>query len=390
MTFGSGRGTRAILRRLACAFVRAEATRLRGSVGRRLPPGDWSDEMELGERGLDLDSLERLGALGALAQAFRVRDEALPIEPPTRVGDWLEWIERGDGWETGSLVVWTSGSTGIPKPCPHDVAELRGEAEHLAARLPGRLRVVSLVPAHHLYGIVWTAFLPDALRVDVVDRTVGSPLSLRTGDLVVAVPDQWLAIVRLGVTVPEDCIAVSSAGTITDDLAGSLLRLGFRRVVDVYGSSETGAIAMRDAPDQGYDLLPRWGLVVDGDNWALRDRRGSVLPLPDQVERLGKRLLRPIGRRDNAVKVGGRNVWPEHVASVLRETEGVAEVAVRLGSQGGLKAFVVPRIGADAAVLRRALEEVALARLETEQRPRSFTFGTSLPRNEMGKLSDWS
>lgn len=390
MKIAPSRERQAVLRRLACAFVRAEAVRLRGPEGRPLPPGDWADGMELGERGLDLDSLERLGALGALAEAFHLRDDLFPAAPPTHVGDWLKWIEHGNRWDMGTLAVRTSGSTGLPKACLHDVAELREEAHCLATRLPDRRRVVALVPVHHLYGIVWTVFLPEALGVDVVDRVLGSPLSLQAGDLVVAVPDQWKAIERLGVTVPEDCIAVSSAGTITNELADALIRLGFRRVVDIYGSSETGAIAMRDAPDPAYDLIPRWDLVADGGDWGLRDRRGRILPLPDHAERLGERLLRPIARRDGAVQVGGRNVWPEQVANVLREANGVADIAVRLGKHGGLKAFVVPVAGTNTAALRQALEDVAVATLEREQRPRGYSFGASLPRNAMGKLTDWS
>lgn len=390
MTVGLSRGRQAVLRRLACAFVRAEAVRLRGPEGRPLPPGNWADGIELGERGLDLDSLERLGALGALVEAFHLRDDSLPSDPPTHVGDWLNWIEHGTRWDNGFLAVRTSGSTGLPKACLHDVAELREEARCLTTRLPDRRRVVALVPVHHLYGIVWTVFLPEALDVDVVDRTLGSPLSLEAGDLVVAVPDQWKAIERLGVTVPEDCIAVSSASTITDELVGNLIRLGFRRVIDIYGSSETGAIAMRDAPNPAYDLLPRWDLVADGLDWGLRDRRGRMIPLPDHVERLGERLLRPIARRDGAVQVGGRNVWPEHVANVLRETNGVADITVRLGKHGRLKAFVVPVAGTTTAVLSQALEDVAAATLEQEQRPRGYSFGASLPRNAMGKLTDWS
>lgn len=390
MTAGPPTLGRAVVRRIACALVRAEATRLRGVDGLPLPTGDWSDEIRLDERGLDLDSLERLGALGTLAESFRLAENRLPATPPACVGDWLDWIADGFHPETGLIAVRTSGSTGVPKLCLHDVSELLAEAQHLATRVPGRGRVVALVPAHHLYGIVWTVLLPAALGVDAVDRTLGSPLGLEPGDLVVAVPDQWRAIVRLGLAVPDDCIAVSSAGTMDADLASDLLRVGFRRVVDVYGSSETGAIAIREAPDPSYELLPRWDLVVRGDDWFLQDRKGCLLPLPDHIEHLGERRLRPTARRDGAVKIGGRNVWPERVAGVLRETVGVAEVAVRLGAQGRLKAFVVPLHDVDVALLLLALETAAFEGLEPAERPRSYRFGSSLPRNMMGKLADWN
>jgi hypothetical protein len=81
------------------------------------------------------------------------------------------------------MTVATSGSTGSPRLCIHNVADLLDEAVFLAAQFTGRRRVVALVPAHHLYGIIWTALLPDALGVPVVVRTIGAPLGLTAGEL---------------------------------------------------------------------------------------------------------------------------------------------------------------------------------------------------------------
>ena len=133
-----------------------------------------------------------------------------------------------------------------------------------------------------------------------------------------------------------------------------------------------------------------WQLLPLGDHdWQLADN-GGLRDLPDYVERIGDRSLRPIGRRDGAVQVGGHNVWPGHVAGMLRAIDGVADAAVRLHANGRLKAFIVPDAGHDPSELYVRIEQAAAERLAAPERPRNLRFGATLPRNAMGKLEDWA
>ena len=380
---------RAAAHRIACAVVAAEVGRIRETD---LPDAgsDWPEDRAIGDEGLGLDSLERLGAIGALAETFGLDDALLGGTPPRSVGDWTNWILRHHATGGGRLTVHTSGSKGRPRPCVHALADLLGEAAWLGARFADRRRVVAMVPAHHLYGMIWTALLPGALGVPVVVRTIGVALDLAAGDLVVAVPDQWQAMLRLVRRFPADVIGVTSGGPIDDAIAAELRTAGLSRLIDIYGSSETSGIAVRDVPAAGYDLLPRWRLVpLDDSDWQLADGSGVIFPLPDHVERLADRMLRPVRRRDGAVQVAGHNVWPERVAEVLRGVDGVADVAVRLHVNGRLKAFVVPDAGQDVAELSRALDQAIAAQLTAPERPKNIRFGAALPRNAMGKLQDW-
>lgn len=382
---------RAAAHRITCAVVSAEVCRFRQADRHGIAEGDWPEAAIVGDEGLGLDSLEQLGALGALAETFDLDDTLLDDRPMTRVRDWVDWVMLGQGAGIGRITVRTSGSTGSPRPCVHAMADLLDEAAFFARQCAERRRIVALVPAHHLYGIVWTALLPAALAAPTVSRAVGTRMNLAAGDLVVAVPEQWQAMLRLNRRFPEGVVGVSSAGPLDAALAADLLRTGLMRLIDVYGSSETSAIAMRDAPDPSYDLLPRWRLAPLGDDdWQLVDRTGRIAQLPDHVERTAERALRPIGRRDGAVQVAGHNVWPARVARILREADGVADVAVRLHGNGRLKAFVVPRERCDPAAVSAALESIAATRLTDPERPRSFRFGTALPRNPMGKLENWA
>jgi 4-coumarate--CoA ligase (photoactive yellow protein activation family) len=377
--------------RIACAVVVAEVRRIREADLPRPGMSDWPEETLIGEEGLGLDSIEQLGALGALAETFNLADSLLGTEPPQTVGDWIDWIMLGHTAPNTQMTVRTSGSTGSPRLCVHAVADLLDEAAFLATQFADRRRVVAMVPAHHLYGIIWTALLPSVLGAPVVLRVIGTALDLIPGDLVVAVPDQWAAMVRLTRRFPGDVMGVSSAGPLDDTIAIGLLRAGLVRLVDVYGSSETGAIALRDLPATVYDLLPRWHLTAQGDqDWRLVSGSGKLMELPDHIERTGERSLRPVGRRDGAVQVAGHNVWPERIAQLLRETDGVADAAVRLHANGRLKAFVVLHDGRHPVEMAPLLEQVVAARLAPHQRPTSFRFGATLPRNVMGKLEDWA
>ncbi|WP_076070760.1 AMP-binding protein [Sphingomonas montana] len=382
---------RPAVHRIACAVVAAELRRLRDTNQLGMIGDDWLDPTPIGDDGLGLDSLEQLGALGALAEAFDLDDSVLGDDPPRTVGAWVDWIMQAPASPDRRMTVSTSGSTGSPRPCVHAVADLLGEAAFLAARLPGRRRVVALVPAHHLYGVIWTALLPDSLGVPVVVRRVGAPLGLTAGDLVVAVPDQWLALSRILRRFPDDVVGVSSAGKLDEGLASGLLTAGLARLIDIYGSSETGGIAMRDVPATAYELLPRWRLSAQGDDdWRLVDPADRFHDLPDHVERIDDRVIRLLGRRDGAVKVAGHKVWPERVARQLRTVPGVADAAVRLHANGRLKAFIVPQHDRDPAALSALIEQAVVAHLTDPERPKSFRFGPALPRNAMGKLEDWA
>ncbi len=382
---------RSAVHRIVCAVVAAEFRRQRGTDHPDAAKGDWPASKPIGDNGLGLDSVEKLGALGALAVAFDLDDSLLSDDPPQTVDAWVDWVMHAHVEGNGRITVATSGSTGSPRPCVHDVVDMIDEAAFLATQFTGRRRVVALVPAHHLYGMIWTALLPDALGVPVVVRAIGAPLRLAASDLVIAVPEQWQAFVRIVRRFPEDVIGVSSAGFLNDSVAAGLLAAGLTRLVDVYSSSETGGIAMRDVPANGYDLLPRWRLSEHGDeDWRLVDRHGRFYDLPDFVERIGDSTLRPIGRHDGAVQVGGRNVWPERVANSLRTVDGVADVAVRLHPHGRLKAFVVPKPDHDPVQLSARIEHFMVIRLADQERPKGFRFGPALPRNAMGKLEDWA
>ena len=325
----------------------------------------------------------------ALADAGRHHALALS----DRFGEWLDIIEGA--WRAGSTTMTfsTSGSTGKPKRCTHALAELDAEARYFAGRFGEYRRVLAFAPAHHIYGFLFSALLPEKLGVPCLDTAaaIEALATLQRGDLIVAFPERWFWIERVVRRWPCGVHGVTSTAPCPRDLIAALTEAGLGGFSEVYGSSETAGIGVRSWPETAYRLLPRWRFA-DDEGEALTDEAGHRVGLPDSVERQGTDTFVPIARRDGAVQVGGVNVYPDQVAAFLRTCPGVTEAAVRpTHSEHGLrlKAFVVPNGALEEDDLRARLADRIHRDLQPASRPCNLVFGDALPRNAIGKLSDW-
>ncbi|QJE02699.1 AMP-binding protein [Massilia forsythiae] len=446
------------LRRFIGDLLAAELAQAR--PGRAAPPPPWPHGVDL-VRDLGADSLDLLAMGSALAEALHLhqRGPAGGAHPGpadrllalSALDDWIDAVRTGlraqwaapdggagsdadAGANAAVLTFRTSGSAGTPKRCTHLLATLAQETLALAQLLPGRRRILSAVPSHHIYGFLFTVLLPRLLGIeDVVDLRSATPDVLlrgaRAGDLVVAHPGWWDALARLQPRFGADVAGVTSTAPCPDALADTLAEAGMR-LLQVYGSSETAGVGWRERAGAPFTLFPYWSRVEGADALArpLPDGGMARYPLQDRLDwrdaeeeagraqgrggareqagSTGRRFL-PGGRIDQAVQVGGVNVFPGYVAEVLRMHPAVQDASVRLmrpdeGTR--LKAFVVPRDGhlhatgdaagdadgaKDAGGLGAELAAWIGARLPAPERPAAYTFGARLPRQASGKPGDW-
>jgi 4-coumarate--CoA ligase (photoactive yellow protein activation family) len=352
---------------------------------------------------LDVDSLELLTLAGALSELTQMHESGIEdylLVRPT-IGDWVEILRHALESHSVQLTFRTSGSTGEPKRCSHALWTLCQEAQALSSLFAGRRRLLVAVPAHHIYGFLFTILLPQAgegAALPVVDLRGAGPAALareaRDGDLVIGFPDWWRGMLRAGARTSADVVGVTSTAPCPADVARGIADAGVRRLVEIYGSSESAGIGWRDRHDAPYRLFSHWSRGADGSLTRLQ-QDGSLLTLTcrDRLDWGGERDFLPAGRIDDAVQIGGINVFPERVREILRRHPEVADAAVRLmrpeeGSR--LKAFIVPRDPAcDTAALAAALAAWTRTRLSTPALPKSYSFGAVLPVSETGKACDW-
>jgi len=400
----SRRSLATVLQSLLTAELRA--ARGQGNPDARLPahlPTTWPDMTQIvsgsGE-GLGCDSLERLWLASAVNEMFHLHEAGGEdgLLADATFGDWIERVEAA--WRAGvaSVTFTSSGTSGQPKRYAHTANALHTEATFLAEHFRDRRRIVSLLPAHHAYGFLFAALLPDALGVAHVDATKLGPSeivrSLAPGDLVVTFPDRWRWLARSLPVWPDDVAGVVSTAPCPRDLIAALCERGLSGMTEVYGSSETAGVATRCWPEISYILMPHWRFVepVSEDAPEIVHVSGRRLVLPDRIRLQSANRFQLAGRRDGAVQVGGTNVYPDRVAARLRDRPGVDDAAVRLmrpeeGSR--LKAFIVPVIGTDVTALQTDLYGWIDSALSVAERPTALTFGSKLPTGIMGKSADW-
>ena len=362
------------------------------------PLGALGRDRRLDESDLGADSLSRLQLAERIADVFDLRRlgrEDLLLAKRD-LGSWLDLA--AESWAQGPdrFVFHSSGSQGEPKRVVHAAEHLWAEARVLAQHLPGRRRIVSLVPAHHIYGFIFTVLLPRALSVPVLDLSAEGAGALARHlaprDLAVAVPAVWRYLAAGLADVPKGVAGTSSAAPLDSETARTLVtQTGFARIVEVYGASETAGIGLRDHPDQPFQLLETWqagDAVADDTHTLVRAADGARIGAPDHLRWEGPRHLVPTGRQDGAVMIGGVTVHPDAVARQLAARPGVREARVR-PSGSRLKALLVPEADADWAAVKREVRAWAETALPPAERPTSYTLAASVPRDSMGKETDW-
>ena len=372
--------------RLIYSGVWSLLTRQRG-----LPPDLPSLEKAKGQS-LKFLQINELNKFDQLNEKFFGLKNISPAQPSETIASYAERLF--DLWRNGqrTITFYTSGSTGEPVPSLHSEEMLRQEIAEAAALLPHPSRVMVTVPLLHSYGFVFGVLFPKILNIRAIDTpplpTIISGL-MEKGDMLVTFP---MLLARLQNSPPPNVTTLSATAPCPDELFQELTQKGFASLTEIYGASETGAIAARLGPGW-FKLLGYWQKASDNHlQRKLTDGKLMPFPLPDHAKWHDDEHFRPAGRRDKAVQVGGVNVYPAKVAAVILEHKAVKECAVRLMTpQEGerLKAFVVPDPKADEQTVRRELAAWLKAKLSPPERPGSLMFGPRLPISVSGKAADW-
>lgn len=348
----------------------------------------------LGPDGADLDSLELLGAAGHVNEFFRLHESGVEdvLLRKRRIGEWAEIVLHGLSEGTSGVTFATSGTTGTPKQVTHSWATLEQEITFLAEVFSTRSRVISTVPAHHIYGFLFTVLLPTHRELPTLSFSWEQLGDLKKhvapGDLVVSHPTLWRYLSQSVTSRPKGVWGTSSTAPLPADIHTRVRRAGIERLIEIYGSTETGGVGMRERPEDPFELFPY--LSPEADSRLERrnpDGTSEQLELQDRIEWVDGRRFFPRGRIDRVVQIGGENVNLDHVESVLGEIPGVESARVSLKDVDGeprLAATVVASPGRSPAPTEEAVQAFARERLRSAERPVSVTIGSEAQGNEEG------
>jgi 4-coumarate--CoA ligase (photoactive yellow protein activation family) len=380
-------------------------SRIFESQGRPEPERKWEGSQTLGrlypqlcedELGTVMDSLLHMLQLQTLSPQFASAPAAtLPADTLIHALH-TAWHAQ----QHGVIAFRTSGSTGVPVTCLQSLDRLWEEIHELTSIFQAQniSRIVAVVPQHHIYGFLFSVLLPRSLKVDCLPLPPypGKAFlnQLREGDAVIGFPLFWKGFAALPQTIPFRVHGTTSTGPCSPDVLEAVIAQGVTDVMEIYGSSETGGMGYRHSTNMPYQLFSYLrhenGTLIRVDDSGAEVFR---MPFPDNVEWQTDRLFCPTSRKDHAVQVAGKNVYPQRVEAILNEHPDVQECSVRLMRQeegNRLKAFIVPaQRCSDTSRLCSQLRSWCAERCSVPEVPKSFTFGKELPRNTIGKVQDW-
>ena len=207
----------------------------------------------------------------------------------------------------------------------------------------------------------------------------------------VSTPVHLRALIGSGVALPPADLVLCSTAPLPQQLAAETERRFLTRLLEIYGSTETGQIAVR-RPTQSAEwrLWPGVSLELEGE--TSRAHGGHIeqpTPLPDVLEMTGSETFLLQGRMSDLVNIAGRRSSLAYLNHQLNSIAGVEDGAFFHAEQPPDSHTGVARVAA--CVVAPALDAVQLLealrqRIDAVFLPRPLLFVERLPRNATGKL----
>ncbi|MFM0005904.1 AMP-binding protein [Paraburkholderia dipogonis] len=311
------------------------------------------------------------------------------------------------------LTLYTSGSSGRPKPIRKTLAQFNAEVHTLEKQwgaLVGDATMLASVPHHHIYGLLFRVLWPLAAG-RAFDRAVSiEPLHLQAqidrcgAAVIVSTPAQlsrWPALPGFADLTPAPRAFFSSGGPLALEAAQEYAAAYGAAPLEIYGSTETGGIAWR-RQDQTDAWQPVSGIEVRRDEDGALNVRSPHLDhagwhrTDDKIAFDAEGRFRLQGRLDRVLKLDGKRVslpelearlalHPYVAQAALVPLEGASRervgAVVALTEAGGAALRDDGRV-ALAKVLRRHLAEY----FDVVVLPRHWRFRVTLPFDARGKL----
>jgi acyl-coenzyme A synthetase/AMP-(fatty) acid ligase len=297
--------------------------------------------------------------------------------------------------------VFTSGSTGSPVPHRKTFGALarcvRIEAERLGLCALEQWAIVATVPAQHMYGFESSVLMPMLNGHALCAERPFYPLDIATAlesvprpRLLVSTPVHLRALLASGIALPPADLILSATAPLAQQLARDAEQRFGTRLLEIYGSTETGQIAARRPTEEAeWRLWPGVRLSVEGEeSWAEGGHLEQRTRLYDVLELAGGDRFLLHGRVTDLVNIAGKRSSLAYLNHQLNSIPGVLDGAFFHVEERATQTEV-PRVGAcvvapglDPARVLEALRE----RIDPVFLPRPLLLVPRLPRNSTGKL----
>jgi len=305
--------------------------------------------------------------------------------------------------DVARIFLQTGGSTGQPRLWAKTARNLLGEvAAHIRALQvePGD-HILATVPPYHIYGLLFSVLLPlySGATVERISpffpREIARRIEKTSATILVSTPAHLRALATTPLSEHGLRLVLSSGAPLPATDAASYFAQTGLWPLEVYGSTETGGIAVRrqDMPESAWAPLPGVSCRIQGEVLAVRSVyvSGDAPRDADGFFRTADLArIRPngsfdlLGRDDGVVKVGGQRVaLPEIEKALLALDQVTNAVVLAVPSPSGRGQEIVALVAS-----RRPADEIVhelRARLSPPSWPRRLRCVDAIPTTPTGK-----
>jgi acyl-coenzyme A synthetase/AMP-(fatty) acid ligase len=306
------------------------------------------------------------------------------------------------------LDFFTSGSTGQAKRIEKTLAMLEREAATLHSVFGAQVGLsvtTGTVTHQHIYGlafrVMWPLLSGRAFSSPVHDTWEGLLADLPAGAAIIASPAHLSRLAGLAPLAASQrpSLVLTAGGPLPDAAATDARAIFGIAPTEVFGSTETGALAYKDAPERDALWRAMPGIeVATSANGLLQVRSpyvtGGFCELADKATIAGDGRFQFEGRADRIVKIEGRRVSLPGLEQAIRRLRWVSDAAVATvpPANTALGAIVVLTAEGAAALAQqgkfrfeRMLRRELAATHEPASLPRRWRFVSEIPADGMGK-----
>lgn len=289
--------------------------------------------------------------------------------------------------------LFTSGSTGVPQPQIKTWQVLARTGALDAQRFVGAaaINLVATVPSQHMFGLQTTVLIPLMSRCAIHDSRPFFPADIREALMAVPAPRALIttpvhlrACVAGGIELPQLEFILSATAPMPPELAQQAEACWRTQVLEIYGSTEAGAMATRrSTAGDAWRLTvgARIEQTVDGSIFHA-EHLPAPLPLTDHVELLSAQEFRLLGRASEQIKIAGKRASLSELTHALLKIPGISDGVVFMPQDATRTAALVVSDLQPAQILDALAECIDPVFL-----PRPLCRVRQLPRNAVGKLT---
>lgn len=257
------------------------------------------------------------------------------------------------------------------------------------------LEFISTTTINHLFGLCFQLIIPlDNGCIINLDR-ISYPEDLKIKNAVLITTPSFLEALRKYDACPEvkPKVIISAGAPLSRETFDYAIKIS-ERVIDLYGSTETGSIAYRERPDgEKLKLFKGIKILETKENGTLIKTNYSYessQKLSDRIKLLNEEEIELLGRCDRVLKVQEKRIRADEIEIEIRK-QSFVEACFCLDTGGKIGALcVLSKEGLDFLIKEGKLEIVKQLKLALNNKfeviPQKWKFFDKIPVNERGKV----